>query len=373
MQHTSRVIVGLSGGVDSAVSAWRLSRQGYRVEGLFMKNWEDDDTDSHCSAEADFADARQVADTLGIALHRANFAERYRDEVFEHCLHEFRAGRTPNPDILCNQRIKFRAFLDHARRLGADAVATGHYARVGGVPGARTLERATDADKDQTYFLYTLGQEQLEAALFPLAGLTKTEVRALADQAGFENFNKPDSTGICFIGEREFQGFLGRYIDRRPGPIVSLDGDVLGEHNGLAFYTLGQRRGLSLGGSAAHPGLPWYVADKDMPGNRLIVVQGHDHPALLNTGLIADQWHWVDGQGPQTPIRCTARLRHRQVDQPARLTPLGDGRRRLDFDQPQRAVTPGQSVVVYDGVRCLGGGIIETRMPVAGSANLGVA
>ncbi|KAF0281174.1 tRNA 2-thiouridine(34) synthase MnmA [Spiribacter roseus] len=373
MQHTSHVIVGLSGGVDSAVSAWLLKAQGYRVEGLFMKNWEDDDTDTHCTAEADFADARQVADTLGIPLHRANFAAEYRTEVFGHCLREFQAGRTPNPDILCNQRIKFRAFLDHARRLGADAVATGHYARVGGEPGARTLERAADADKDQTYFLYTLGQTQLEAALFPLAGRTKPEVRRLADEAGFENFNKPDSTGICFIGERDFQGFLGRYIDRRPGPIVSLDGETLGEHNGLAFYTLGQRRGLNLGGSAAHPGLPWYVADKDMARNRLIVVQGHDHPALQNDGLIADQWQWVDGRGPMEPIRCTARLRHRQVDQPGWLTPLDDGRRQLDFDQPQRAVAPGQSVVVYDGALCLGGGIIQTRLPAAGSPILGVA
>ncbi|RZU98105.1 tRNA 2-thiouridine(34) synthase MnmA [Spiribacter vilamensis] len=373
MQRTSHIIVGLSGGVDSAVSAWLLREQGYRVEGLFMKNWEDDDTESHCSAEADYADARQVADALGIPLHRANFAAQYRAEVFDHCLREFRAGRTPNPDILCNQRIKFRAFLDHARRLGADAVATGHYASVGGEPGARTLRRATDTEKDQTYFLYTLGQEQLEAAIFPLAGLTKPAVRRLADQAGFNNFDKPDSTGICFIGERDFRGFLGRYIDSRPGPIATPDGETVGQHEGLAFYTLGQRRGLNLGGDAKRPGLAWYVADKNMETNQLIVVQGHDHPALMSDGLVADHWHWIDGHGPDAPIRCTARLRHRQIDQPGWLTPLTAGRRRLTFDHPQRAVTPGQSVVVYSGACCLGGGIIETRTPVAESPISGVA
>lgn len=373
MQRTSHVIVGLSGGVDSAVSAWLLKEQGYRVEGLFMKNWEDDDTDTYCSAETDHADARQVADALGIPLHRANFAAQYRAEVFNHCLREFRAGRTPNPDILCNQRIKFRAFLDHARRLGADAVATGHYASVGGEPGARTLRRAADANKDQTYFLYTLGQEQLEAAIFPLAGLGKPAVRRLADEAGFENFDKPDSTGICFIGERDFAGFLSRYINSTPGAVVTPEGDTVGRHDGLAFYTLGQRRGLNLGGHAARPGLPWYVADKDMTTNQLIVVQGHEHPALMNDGLIAADWHWVDGRGPAAPIRCTARLRHRHVDQPGWLTPLTAGRRRLIFDHPQRAVAPGQSVVIYDGGDCLGGGIIETRLPVAGSPISGVA
>ena len=373
MHCTSHVIVGLSGGVDSAVSAWRLKAQGYRVEGLFMKNWEDDDTETRCSAEADYADARQVADTLGIPLHQANFAAEYRTEVFDHCLREFRAGRTPNPDILCNQRIKFRAFVDHARRLGADAVATGHYAGVGGVPGARTLLRAADADKDQTYFLYTLGQAQLAATIFPLAGLTKPAVRALADEAGFANFDKPDSTGICFIGERDFRGFLARYIDSRPGPIVTLDGETIGRHQGLAFHTIGQRRGLDLGGHAGRPGLPWYVADKDMADNRLIVVQGHDHPALMNDGLIASDWQWVDGQGPETPIRCTARLRHRQPDQPGWLSLSADGRGRLTFDQPQRAVTPGQSVVLYAGACCLGGGIVDERIPVSGSPLRGVA
>ncbi len=373
MNRDSRVIVGLSGGVDSAVSAWLLREQGYRVEGLFMKNWEDDDTETQCSAEADYADALQVAEVLGIPLHRANFAAAYRSEVFEHCLREFRAGRTPNPDILCNQRIKFRAFLDHARRLGADQVATGHYAGIGGEPGARTLLRAADANKDQTYFLYTLDQEQLEAAIFPLAGLTKPRVRAMADAAGFANFNKADSTGICFIGERDFQAFLARYIDRQPGPIVTVEGDEVGRHQGLAFYTIGQRRGLNLGGRADCSGLPWYVAGKDLPGNRLVVAQGHDHPALMNHGLLAGDWHWVDGRGPDRPIRCTARLRHRQPDQPGRLTPRADGRRELIFDAPQRAVAPGQSVVIYDGERCLGGGIIDERLPVERSLVSGAA
>ncbi len=355
------------------MSAWRLLQQGWRVEGLFMKNWEDDDHGGHCSAEADHADARQVAETLGIPLHRANFAAAYRAEVFEHCLDEFRAGRTPNPDILCNQRIKFRAFLDHARRLGGDYVATGHYAGVDGPPGARRLRRARDDNKDQTYFLYTLDQTQLEHALFPLADLTKPEVRRLADQAGFGNHDKPDSTGICFIGERDFRDFLGRYIDTSPGPVVSVDGETLGEHIGLAFYTIGQRRGLALGGRASRPGLPWYVVDKDLTGNRLIVAQGHDHPALLNTGLIAADWHWVDGSGPGGTQRCTARFRHRQAEQAATLVPLDSGCWRLDFDQYQRAVTPGQSVVVYDTEGCLGGGVIDQRIPITKVASVGAA
>ncbi|TQF01068.1 MAG: tRNA 2-thiouridine(34) synthase MnmA [Spiribacter salinus] len=373
MNSAFRVIVGLSGGVDSAVSAWLLREQGYRVEGLFMKNWEDDDSTGHCNAEADFADARQVADTLDIPLHRANFASAYREEVFEHCLGEFRAGRTPNPDILCNQRIKFRAFLEYAERLGADYVATGHYAGIGGPPGAHQLLRASDRNKDQTYFLYTLGQEPLSRAIFPLANLAKPEVRRLADSAGFGNYDKPDSTGICFIGERDFRAFLARYISTSPGPIVSVDGGVLGEHVGLAFYTLGQRRGLHLGGHADRPGLPWYVAEKDLENNRLLVAQGHDHPALMNIGLFASDWHWVDGQGPMGEKRCTARLRHRQPDQPATLRPVNAGRWRVDFDTPQRAVAPGQSVVLYDGEVCLGGGIIDTRIPVPEASAVGAA
>jgi len=373
MSNGSLIIVGMSGGVDSSVTAWLLQRQGYRVEGLFMKNWEDDDTDTRCSAEADHADARRVADQLGIPLHRANFARHYRARVFEHCLEEFRAGRTPNPDILCNQHIKFRAFLDHARRLGADRVATGHYAGVSGPPGQRRLLRARDAAKDQTYFLYALDQEQLEAAMFPLADFTKAEVRGMADQAGFGNHDKPDSTGICFIGERDFREFLGRYIAATPGAVVSVDGELVGQHTGLAFYTIGQRRGLALGGRADRPGLPWYVVDKHMDNNRLVVAQGHNHPALMSRGLVAGDWHWIDGEGPARSIRCTLRLRHRQTEQPATLHPLPDGRWRLDFDEPQRAVTPGQSVVVYDQTGCLGGGVIDERLAVQETSRAGVA
>lgn len=361
MTKLQNIIVGLSGGVDSAVSAQLLIEQGYQVEGLFMKNWEDDDTSTACTSEADHQDARQVADTLGIPLHHANFAANYREEVFAHCLQEFRAGRTPNPDILCNQRIKFRAFLHHAERLGADAVATGHYARIGHGPGGYTLERATDRHKDQTYFLYTLGQAQLAKALFPLADLLKTEVRKLADQAGFANHDKPDSTGICFIGPRDFRSFLGRYIDFSPGPMVTLTGEVIGEHVGLPFYTIGQRRGLDLGGRSGHAAAPWYVVDKDLTHNRLIVTQGHDHPALLSQWLTAIDLQWVDGAGPTTSLRCSARLRHGQNDAPALLEPMEAGCWRITFDNAQRAVAPGQSVVIYDGEQCLGGGIIDTR------------
>lgn len=361
MTKPQNIIVGLSGGVDSAVAAHLLIEQGYRVEGLFMKNWEDDDTSTSCTAETDHQDARQVADTLGIPLHHANFAANYREEVFAHCLQEFRAGRTPNPDILCNQRIKFHAFLQHATRLGADAVATGHYARVGRGPSGYTLERAADQRKDQTYFLYTLGQSQLARAVFPLADLMKTEVRQMADQAGFANHAKPDSTGICFIGPRDFRTFLNRYIEFSPGPMVTLEGEVIGKHVGLPFYTIGQRRGLDLGGRSGHPAAPWYVVDKDLEQNRLIVTQGHDHPALLSQWLTAIDMQWVDGQGPTSRLRCSARLRHGQVDAPALLELDTAGRWRVHFDQPQRAVAPGQSVVIYHGQQCLGGGIIDTR------------
>lgn len=373
MNASTRVIVGLSGGVDSAVSAWLLREQGYRVEGLFMKNWEDDDNSTQCTSEADLADARQVADSLGIPLHQANFAAEYRNQVFDHCLEEFRAGRTPNPDILCNQRIKFRAFLERAQRLGADYVATGHYAAIDGEPGAWRLCRARDENKDQTYFLHTLNQQQLAHAIFPLAELTKPEVRELADQAGFANFDKPDSTGICFIGERDFRAFLARYIATSPGPIISVDGQPLGEHQGLAFYTLGQRRGLDLGGQPGRSGEPWYVVEKDLNTNQLIVAQGHNHPALMSTALSARDWHWIDGLGPASSIECTARLRHRHPDTAAQLERLDADHWQVHFTVPQRGVTPGQSVVLYDGNVCLGGGIIASRQPLTGALHSGVA
>ncbi|ABI56800.1 tRNA 2-thiouridine(34) synthase MnmA [Alkalilimnicola ehrlichii MLHE-1] len=365
MGKTDKVVVGLSGGVDSAVAAMRLLEAGHHVEGLFMKNWEDDDTLTHCAAEEDLAEAQAVADHLGIRLHRANFAARYREQVFEVCLREYRAGRTPNPDILCNQRIKFRAFLDHALSLGASKVATGHYAGVGEQGGRFTLLRGEDPHKDQSYFLYTLGQAQLRHSLFPLSELPKPEVRRQAAAAGLPNHARRDSTGICFIGERDFRAFLSRYIQRSPGPMETPEGQVVGEHQGLAFYTLGQRRGLGLGGLPDHDEGAWYVADKDMARNALIVVQGHAHPRLLSTALVADELSWVAGAPPTLPLRCTVKSRYRQQDQPCALeagpSPTSVVVR---FDTPQRAVTPGQSVVFYQGRVCLGGGIIQTRTPV---------
>lgn len=358
------VIVGLSGGVDSSVAALRLVEQGYRVQGLFMRNWEDDDTDTVCTAEDDLADVRQVCDELDIPLHQVNFADRYREQVFDHCLREFEAGRTPNPDVLCNREIKFRAFLDHALRLGADYVATGHYARLGrDADGQITLLRGRDSGKDQSYFLYMVGQDALERSLFPIGELDKPRVRTLAEEAGFDNFGKKDSTGICFIGERDFRGFLQRYIATAPGPIVDTDGYALGEHQGLSFYTLGQRQGLGIGGLAGGGAAPWYVVDKDIAANALIVAQGSDHPALYSTGLEASELHWVAGAPPvrEEPFRATARIRYRQPDQHCTVT-VGQDCARVDFDEAQRAVTPGQSVVFYDGDRCLGGGIIHKRI-----------
>lgn len=352
------VIVGISGGVDSAVAALLLLEQGYEVQGLFMKNWEDDDTETYCSAEDDLADARQVCETLGIPLHQANFAAAYRTEVFEHCLREFQAGRTPNPDILCNQRIKFRAFLDYALRLGADLVATGHYVRSDYVDGRYRLLKGRDANKDQSYFLYTLQQDQLARSLFPLGELEKPQVRELAEEAGFDNFDKKDSTGICFIGERDFREFLGRYLPREPGPMQTPEGEVVGEHQGLSFYTIGQRQGLGIGGRPGSTPLPWFVIDKDLATNTLIVGQGHDHPGLLSDGLSADQLTWTAGAPPATPLPCSAKTRYRQTDQSCEMT-LEPGVATLRFDQSQRAVTPGQSVVFYRGEECLGGGIIS--------------
>ena len=363
MAQPQRVIVGISGGVDSAVAALLLLEQGYEVQGLFMKNWEDDDTPSYCSAAEDLADAKQACRVLGIPLHQANFASEYKQQVFEHCLREFRAGRTPNPDILCNQRIKFRAFLDYARRLGADKVATGHYAAIAHDQRYRLL-KGCDGNKDQSYFLYTLGQEQLAASLFPLGELEKPAVRRLAEQAGFDNFDKKDSTGICFIGERDFRQFLSRYLPSERGEIRSDRGELLGHHHGTSFYTLGQRHGLGIGGRADSPAAPWYVAAKDTASNTLIVVQGHEHPLLLANGLEADQLCWTAGTPPITPLRCSAKTRYRQHDQACELT-VDRGVARLRFDQPQRAVTPGQSVAIYDGRECLGGGIISRSLPTA--------
>ena len=359
------VIVGLSGGVDSAVTALLLQQQGFRVEGLFMRNWEDDDSDTHCTAEADLADAAQVCETLNIPLHQVNFAARYKQQVFDDCLREFAAGRTPNPDVLCNREIKFNAFLDHALRLGADLVATGHYARIRRGPDGAELHRGLDARKDQSYFLHLVREEALARTLFPLGELEKTVVRRMAEDAGFDNFEKKDSTGICFIGERDFADFLSRYVQAEPGIIATVDGHVVGEHRGLSFYTLGQRQGLGIGGRPGSSG-PWYVVDKDMPGNRLIVAEGHQHPALFAPALQTEPVSWINGPPAETTFRCSAQIRYRQPAQACTVTQDADGCCGVRFDRPQRAITPGQSVVFYRDSHCLGGGIIVTPTDTAG-------
>ena len=357
----TRVIVGLSGGVDSAVAALQLLEQGFQVEGLFMKNWDEDDAAGHCPAAEDLADAEAVAERLGMKLHKVNFSAEYWDRVFEYFLAEYRAGRTPNPDVLCNREIKFRAFLDHALSLGADGIATGHYARIDSTSGGVRLLKGVDANKDQSYFLYLLTQEQLSHSRFPLGGMHKDEVRARARRAGFPNHAKKDSTGICFIGERRFNTFLKQYLPAQPGEIVDETGRVLGEHQGLMYHTIGQRQGLGIGGRADSSGAPWYVADKDLEHNRLLVVQGGNHPRLLHTGLTLTRLHWINGPAPGQPLACSARIRYRQSDQPCLLEPLDGQHWQVRFDSAQRAVTPGQAVVFYQGEECLGGGTIENR------------
>ena len=360
MTAQGKVIVGLSGGVDSAVAAARLLEQGFSVEGLFMKNWEEDDEPGYCAAEADLAMAREVAAVLEIPLHKANYSADYWDRVFRHFLREYEAGRTPNPDILCNSEIKFPALIEHARKLGADHVASGHYAGVRHEPGGTRLMRAADEGKDQTYFLHALTQEQLRPALFPLGALQKTEVRAIAHALGLPNHARKDSTGICFIGERRFRDFLARYLDAPEGDICTPEGQVIGRHRGLMFYTLGQRQGLGIGGVAAADESPWYVAAKDPGRNRLIVVQGLDHSLLMSTGLNTEAPHWIL-ETPQTGETLTARIRHRQPLQVARITDLRPNRLDVTFERPQRAVTPGQSIVFYRGDECLGGAVIADR------------
>ncbi len=353
-----KVVVGMSGGVDSSVAALLLKQQGYQVVGLFMKNWEDDDDDEYCSSREDLIDAVSAADVIGIPIEAVNFAKEYKDRVFSYFLREYEAGRTPNPDILCNSEIKFKAFLDHAMRLGADAIAMGHYAQVREVDGLYQLLKADDASKDQSYFLHRLTQAQLSRAMFPIGHLLKTEVREIARKHGLANHAKRDSTGICFIGERPFREFLNRYLPTQPGDMVTPENKKVGTHQGLAFYTLGQRQGLGIGGGKEGTGEPWFVAGKDKVNNRLIVVQGHDHPALLTPNLDALEMHWISGAAPGKTLGYAAKTRYRQHDAACRITALKDDRASFVFDEPQWAVTPGQSVVVYDGAVCLGGGII---------------
>lgn len=353
------IIVGISGGVDSSVAAYLLKQQGYEVQGLFMKNWEEDDTQDYCNATEDLKDAQAVCDKLDIPLHTANFSSEYWDNVFEDFLSEYKAGRTPNPDILCNREIKFKVFLEHAERLGADAIATGHYVHSGQQNEKWQLLRGLDPNKDQSYFLYTLGQQQLAKSVFPVGEIHKPEVREIAEQQGFVTHDKKDSTGICFIGERPFREFLSQFIPAQQGDMITPDGEVVGQHQGVMYYTLGQRKGLQIGGLRQSTGEPWYVIGKDVKTNQLIVGQGHNHPLLFSQNVTANQLSWVSGETPELPYRCTAKTRYRQTDQPCTITEINQDGYQIVFDQPQRAVTPGQSIVFYDGAACLGGGIIE--------------
>ncbi|MCF2950248.1 tRNA 2-thiouridine(34) synthase MnmA [Paraglaciecola aquimarina] len=355
-----KVIVGMSGGVDSSVSAFLLKEQGYQVEGLFMKNWEEDDNDEYCAAAEDLKDAQAVADKLGIELHTINFSAEYWDNVFEYFLAEYKAGRTPNPDIMCNKEIKFKAFLEFAaEELSADYIATGHYVQRSDASGNWQMLRGLDGNKDQSYFLYTLGEQHVAQTLFPIGHLEKPRVREIALEQDLVTHNKKDSTGICFIGERKFKDFLAQYLPAQPGEIETAEGQVIGQHEGLMYHTLGQRKGLLIGGMKEFGDDPWYVVDKDVERNVLIVGQGANHPRLYSDGLIANQLHWVDRTGPQNEIKCAVKTRYRQEDIPCTVTPQEDGSVKVMFDQPQKAVTPGQSAVFYQNEVCLGGGIIE--------------
>jgi len=370
----TRVVVGMSGGVDSSVAALLLKRQGYDVVGVFMKNWDDTDEFGRCTADEDAEDVRRVCSQIGIPMYTVNFEKPYYDKVFAYFLAEYERGRTPNPDVMCNREIKFGEFLEKALELGADFLATGHYARIDRSGGGVRLLRGAHPNKDQTNFLHALSRKQLERAMFPIGHLTKPEVRRIAAEAGLATAGKKDSTGICFIGERNFREFLSHYLPARPGNIVDLStGKVMGRHDGLMYYTLGQRQGLGIGGTGT--GEPWFVADKDLDRNELLVVQGDRHPALYSMGLTASGVNWIPENRPDGPLRCTAKFRYRQPDQGVTVTLRPDGTADVVFDAPQRAVTPGQAVVFYDGDECLGGGTIErvlkidpAETPAAGSA-----
>ncbi|MFO1303478.1 MAG: tRNA 2-thiouridine(34) synthase MnmA [Burkholderiales bacterium] len=358
-----RVVVGMSGGVDSSVAAWLLKQQGFEVIGVFMKNWEDDDTDEYCTSREDLVDAASVADVIGIELVAVNFAAQYRERVFAQFLREYEAGRTPNPDVLCNSEIKFAAFLDHALDLGASRIATGHYARVRHGGAGVELLKAVDAGKDQSYFLHRLDQRQLAPVMFPLGDLQKRDVRAIAQREGIPTYAKKDSTGICFIGERPFRDFLARYLPRTPGPIVTPEGAVIGEHQGLAYYTLGQRQGLRIGGVRDGADAPWFVAAKDVRRNALVAVQGHDHPLLYRRSVDAMDMHWIGGCEPALPRRLGAKTRYRMPDAACTVVRTARGHA-AHFDDPQWAPTPGQYLVLYDGDVCLGGGVIAAHAEV---------
>ncbi|MDD9890971.1 MAG: tRNA 2-thiouridine(34) synthase MnmA [Gammaproteobacteria bacterium] len=353
------VIVGMSGGVDSSVAAYMLQQQGFHVEGLFMKNWEEDDGTEYCTAKEDLADAQAVCDVLGIQLHTANFSAEYWDNVFAHFLKEYRAGRTPNPDVLCNREIKFKAFLEYATELGADFIATGHYVRKSEVGDETYLLKGIDSNKDQSYFLCEVNEGCLHKSLFPLGALPKSDVRKVAADLHLRTHDKKDSTGICFIGERKFKDFLEQYLPAQPGAIETNDGEIIGRHAGLMFYTYGQRQGLGIGGLQNKSEDAWYVISKDLNRNVLIVAQGNENEDLFSTRLIAQAPHWINQQHPALPLRCSAKIRYRQEDQDCLLKPYEDSRVEVIFEQPQRAVTPGQYIVFYQAERCLGGAIIE--------------
>lgn len=360
MNSKTRVVLGMSGGVDSSVSALLLKEQGYEVIGVFMKNWDDTDEFGHCTAEDDAEDVRRVCEQIGIPYYTVNFEKQYMDKVFQYFLDEYRKGRTPNPDVMCNREIKFGEFLQKALDLGADYIATGHYAQVRqGEDGKFQLLRGVDNNKDQTYFLNALNQYQLSKAMFPIGHLPKPEVRAIAEKAGLATAKKKDSTGVCFIGERNFKEFLSGYLPAKSGEMRTLEGEVKGHHDGLMYYTLGQRQGLGIGGSGS--GEPWFVAGKDLENNILYVVQGEKHPSLYTTGLTATDVNWISGEAPKEPFKCTAKFRYRQPDQGVTLVFGNDGTTcEVTFDQPQKAITPGQAVVFYDGEVCLGGATIDT-------------